>query len=382
MIFKHEDGTVVQITVAEFAELGELYGGNVSMDPEKVAEAVVEGMVEATTDFKAGDKVKVVGVTYVGESLYHGEIGEITKVWSDGDACVDITGRGRDIYPRSSLKLIEEEPEEVLSEDNVKEGELFEVVGAYGYRPFSTGTIVRMVAGVNDWHSSNFEDVLTGEQHHIPYDEIKRHTPEVLSQDNVKEGEYFVITDNSNGHRFATGEVIKAKGAHITQLKAERMDEAYWWFVYYADVRRATDAEIAEATKPKEVKFEIGDVVESGGLFAKIFDDFDSDNEYRVGFFKNGSFTYLDESEIRHATEEEKSHLQTLIGRGQDEYKVGDLVELLNGGGSGYSGRNGYIFEIDSVSQSYYHLKDNGNTSSPLGTCQPKTHIKLITPVE
>lgn len=380
MIFKHDDGTVVQITVAEFAELGELYGGDVEV--EKAAEAVVEGMTEATADFKVGDKVEVMGVTYVGESKHRGEIGVIRTAFKDGDSKVDIIGGGCGVYPPSSLKLVEEEPEEVLSYENVKVGELFEVIGAYGYRPFSTGTIVRMVAGVNDWHSSNFEDVLTGEQHHIPYDEIKRHTLEVLSKDNVKVGEYLVITDNSNGHRFATGEVIKAKGAHITQLKAERMDEAYWWFVYYTDVRRATDAEIAEATKSKEVKFEIGEVVKVGGSFAKVTSEIEADGDYFVKHLDNGENSYYKPSAMRHATEEEKSHLQTLIGREKDEYKVGDLVELLNGGGSGYSGRNGYIFEIDSVSQSYYHLKDNGNTSSPLGTCQPKTHIKLITPVE
>ena len=311
MIIKQKNGTILEMTTKEFSELGNVLGSAVEV------EEVARGKAEVTIGFKVGDKVEVIGKSTYHNDKYTGKQGVVTLVFSIGGIRVDIIGTGERFFRPSSLKPIEEE------------------------------------------------------------------TEEVLSQVNVKEGEYFVITDNNIDHRFAIGEVVKAKSYTDSKVfKAEHMDELGGWFVYYTDVRRATDAEIAEATKPKEVKFEVGDVVESGGLFAKIFDDFDSDNEYRVGFFKNGSFTYLDESEIRHATDEEKSHLQTLIGREKDEYKVGDLVELLISNNCGYRGCAGFIFEIDGTSGTRMHLKDNGNKTDKDDTYVRTAQLKLITPVE
>ncbi|MDO7864791.1 hypothetical protein Q5427_10865 [Brochothrix thermosphacta] len=311
MIIKQKDGTVLEMTPEEFAELGGVLGAPVKVD------ALAKGSSEVATVFKVG--------------------------------------------------------------------ELFEVVCEFGYTSFAIGTIVRMVEGYKDSYSSNFEDVLTGKKRHLPYYTIKRHTPEVLSKANVEEGEYFVVTDTTSGHMFKIGDVIKSLNAlNDDCFSAERIGNSYWWWAYilYTNVRRATAEEIAEATKLKEVKFEVGDVVESGGLFAKIFDDFDSGDEYHVGFFKNGCFSYLDESDMRHATDEEKSHLQTLIGREKDEYKIGDLVELLGGSCSGYSGRKGYIFEIDGTSGTRMHLKDNGNKPINMDTSVRPEELKLITPVE
>ena len=89
---------------------------------------------------------------------------------------------------------------------------------------------------------------------------------------------------------------------------------------------------------------------------------------------------------MRHATEEEKSHLQTLIGREKDEYKVGDLVELVADNAiHGYAHRKGYFFEVDELDGAAYkvHLKDNFNkTEIRLGTWTQVSDLKLITPVE
>lgn len=294
-------------------ELKELAG----VDIEKAADVAAEGV-----SFKVGDKVKIVGESRYGRGDKIGETGEIRSTYYLNEPMYTICENDGYVgtYPPSSLELIKEEPEEVLS------------------------------------------------------------------QDNVKAGEYFVITDSnnySNAHAFDIGEIVKAKSyADHTTFKAEHMDESDWWYVYYTNVRRATATEIAEATKPK---FEIGDAISVNGRFALILSELDSEHEYKIKWYSDGGQTYAGKSYIRHATEEEKSHLQTLIGREKDEYKVGDLVELLSGAGSGYRGRDGYIFEVDMITggeREFIHLKDNGNKPNSAGTHLRADKIKLITPVE
>lgn len=308
MIIKQKNGTILEMTTKEFSELGHVLGSAVE------AEAEVDGKAEVATDFKVGDKVEVIGNSVTGRDAFIGNTTVITFIDEIGDIQI-VEGNGPNgWYPPSSLKLIEEEPEEVLSREN------------------------------------------------------------------VKEGEYFVVTDNSNGHRFATGEVIKAIFyTDYRTFKAEHLDGSDWYYTCYTDVRRATDAEIAEATKPK---FEIGDAISVNGRFALILSELDSEHEYKIKWYSDGGQTYAGKSYIRHATEEEKSHLQTLIGREKDEYKIGDLVELLSGSGSGYRGREGYIFEVDSISRAFIHLKDKGNKTNESDTYIHQEKLKLITPVE
>lgn len=366
----YKDGQLV----GEFSttELKELAG----VDIEKAADVAVIG-----ENFSKFDKVEIVCESYYGRANKIGETAEIKETYYLKELVYSVYENDGyvGVYPQSALKLIEEEPEEVLSYENVKVGELFEVADD-GSNKFPTGTIVCSINSIqNDSHSGRFQDVVSGKTGFLKYNEIKRHTLEVLSEDNVKVGEYFVITDNSNGHRFATGEVIKAKGAHITQLKAERMDEAYWWFVYYADVRRATDAEIAEATKPK---FEIGDVVKVVERFAVVRSEIDLDGDYYIRYIDSGQNRYYHPTHIRHATEEEKSHLQTLIGRGKDEYKVGDLVALFDRTPHGVGMYNGCIFEIASKNGASVMLLNNKTGNSFLHAAFGVEDIKLITPVE
>ena len=206
---------------------------------------------------------------------------------------------------------------------------------------------------------------------------------EVLSEDNVKEGEYFVITGNNNSHEFEIGEIVKAKSyADSTTFKAERMDESDWWYVYYTDVRRATDVEIAEATKPKEVKFEIGDVVKARERFGLVT-HIDSQGDYWFDYLVNRKSDWTSTKQLRHATEEEKSHLQTLIGREKYEYKIGDLVRLeATGLHSSLRTHVGSIFEISHINEiGAAHLMFGDNRNDTLAYTKPE-NLKLITPVE
>lgn len=144
------------------------------------------------------------------------------------------------------------EEEETLTEHNVKEGELFEVTDD-GRNKFPTGTIVCSINSIqNDNHSSRFQDVVSGKTDFLEYNEIKRHTPEVLSEDNVKVGEYFVITDNSNCHGFTIGEIVKAVSYYPSvAFTASNTDCTECSNVRYTDVRRATEDEISSTTKTK-----------------------------------------------------------------------------------------------------------------------------------
>lgn len=376
MIIKQRNVTILEMTAKEFSELSNVFG-----DVAKVEESKV------TKELKAGDEVEVIGNSITGRDDLIGEKAKIISISKEGDTRVICLNKFLGTYAPSSLKLIEEEPEEVLSYENVEIGELFEVTDD-GSNKFPTGTIVCSINSIqNDSHSSRFQDVVSGKTEFLKYNEIKRHTPEVLSEDNVKEGEYFVITDddtNNHSHEFAIGEIVKAKSYIDSKVfKAEHMDESDWWYAYYTGVRRATDVEIAEATKPKEVKFEIGDIVNVGGSFAKVTSEIESDGECQIKRYKDGVWGYTQASDdLRHATDEEKSHLQTLIGREKDEYEVGDLVELLSGAGSGYRGRDGYIFEVDGNSRAFIHLKDKGNKTNENDTYIHQEKLKLITPVE
>lgn len=138
--------------------------------------------------------------------------------------------------------------------------------------------------------------------------------------------------------------------------------------------------------EPEEVlsyeNVKIGEVVYCNGAASTIVSEDDNGGDYWLKRIANGESDLAETKQLRHATEEEKSHLQTLIGREKDEYKIGDLVELLSGAGSGYRGRDGYIFEVDGISRAFIHLKDKGNKTNENDTYIHQEKLKLITPVE
>lgn len=301
----YKDGQLVgELSTTELKELA-------GVDIEKAAEVAFEAV--EVKNFEVGDKVEVVGVSVTGRDECIGETAVITYIDEEGDIQLVEGDGNHGWYPPSSLKLIEEEPEEVLSYENVKVGELFEVVNNVAQKKFPVGNVVRLMDSLlNDEHSSKFEDVVSGEVGFSTYKEIKRHTHEVLSEDNVKEGEYFVITDNNGCHRFEIGEVVKAgSGRYPLGFTALNADSSEACLARYTDVRRATTEEIAEATKPKEVKLKIDDVVKVDEHFAKVIAEIDSDGDYKLKRLIDGAELYREPAYFRHATEEEKSHLQT-----------------------------------------------------------------------
>ena len=75
---------------------------------------------------------------------------------------------------------------------------------------------------------------------------------ETLTEHNVKVGEYFVITDNSNCHGFTIGEIVKAVSYYPSvAFTASNTDCTECSNVRYTDVRRATEEEISSTTKTK-----------------------------------------------------------------------------------------------------------------------------------
>lgn len=84
---------------------------------------------------------------------------------------------------------------------------------------------------------------------------VYRHVKEVeetLTEHNVKEGEYFVITDKNNGSQFKIGEVVKVLAYYSSvAFTASSTDNTERWQVRYTDVRRATEDEISGTTKTK-----------------------------------------------------------------------------------------------------------------------------------
>lgn len=75
---------------------------------------------------------------------------------------------------------------------------------------------------------------------------------ETLTEYNVKEGGYFVITDKNNGSRFKIGEVVKVLAYYSSvAFTASNTDNTERWKVRYIDVRRATEDEISSTTKTK-----------------------------------------------------------------------------------------------------------------------------------
>ena len=75
---------------------------------------------------------------------------------------------------------------------------------------------------------------------------------ETLTEHNVKEGEYFVITDKNNGSQFKIGEVVKVLAYYSSvAFTASNTDNTEHWQVRYTDVRRATEDEISGTTKTK-----------------------------------------------------------------------------------------------------------------------------------
>lgn len=105
--------------------------------------------------------------------------------------------------------------------------------------------------------------------------------------------------------------------------------------------------------------------------------------QYEVRPLDGGCYLYLDGTEMRYATEDEKIHLEVLIGRYKYEYKPRDLVELLNGSGTDYYGLEGYIFEVVSFTSMGAYIKNNTGTFDPEGdTWVSSGNLKLIAPVE
>lgn len=312
MIIKQKNGTILEMTTKEFSELGHVLGSTVE------AEAEVDVKTEVATDFKVGDKVEVIGKSVTGRDEFIGNTAVITFIDEIGD-----------------IQIVEGN-------------------------------------GLNGWYRPSSLEI------------IKEETEEVLSYENVKIGELLVVTDKNNGSQFAIGGIIKAVAYYSSvAFTASNTDNTEHWNVRYTDVRRATDAEIAEATKPKEVKFEIGDMIKVGGSFAKVTSEIETDGDYFVKYLDNGENSCYKPSAMRHATEEERSHLQTLIGRKKDEYKVGDLARLETSGlRNSLRTHVGCIFEVGHInSTGAVHLSLGDNRNDTLAYTNPK-YLKLITPVE
>lgn len=87
----------------------------------------------------------------------------------------------------------------------------------------------------------------------VKVDEVVESISEVLSHDNTKEGEYFVIISNTSAHEFEIDEVVK-KGEIISSssFSVSSVIDRETWCVGFDEVRRVTDAEVAEAYSIKK----------------------------------------------------------------------------------------------------------------------------------
>lgn len=154
-------------------------------------------------------------------------------------------------------------------------------------------------------------------------------------------------------------------------------------FATYDQIELATEAEVAAAKKPK---LKSGDFIK----FAEDGLDITAGKVYKVQQDSDGNFYVLDDygskdyrigrgSDFEIVPESEAKWLK--IGRKVNEYRVGDIVRLLNGGLGGLSGYEGIITKI--TDKDYlYRLEKPDFVEDEVDTWYQADDIELIAPVE
>ncbi|WP_141431931.1 KOW motif-containing protein [Bacillus sp. 03113] len=158
--------------------------------------------------------------------------------------------------------------------------------------------------------------------------------------------------------------------------------------------RGYTNASNLEKVSEEELaqEFHVGDYVkilsagEYGGVdvgtIGKVSVGHGESYEIRVDKLDGSDHDYFVASQLEKVSEADTKFAKP--GRKQGEFKKGDIVRVINGRGSGFSGHNGTISEIDEDDESSvpYHVIKPKSIQSGADTWLRSDQIELIAPVE
>ena len=209
-----------------------------------------------------------------------------------------------------------------------------------------------------------------------------------------KEGDIVVITGNTNGSENSVGNIGKITKIDTREARVKVPDGpklANWSL--FTEIRHATQAEreqYEEALKPKKPNPKAGDWVKFTSYKGVANrDDISLNKAYQVFTDTDDELAFVDDAgDKRIQPLKAVDALETVapqtaferIGRKEGEFKVGDIVRVIDAEGSELSnGDIGIITEIDDDSVPFFVSVPNKDTA---GNYQCLDDIELITPVE
>lgn len=219
----------------------------------------------------------------------------------------------------------------------------------------------------------------------------------------LKVGEYVKVTSRRCGHGFKIGTLVKIEEDRGHNYQASALDGSVYWFVTDDEVVRATDDEVTAA---KAQLFNIGDTVKlmladgqtpkfkfgkvKNGDIGKVTEvsstrvrvDFPSQSDWNAVPSELAKLTAEEVAEIERKKAEEAAREAerakwAKIGRKVNEFKRGDIVEVMESGSSGY--RVGLVDVVTHGDDDVLRL-----STGTVRTCPwiVSSRVKLIAPIE
>ena len=182
-----------------------------------------------------------------------------------------------------------------------------------------------------------------------------------------------VIGKPDEYHNFPVGTIVKIvrdDGSDVPYVVRDKNGDTEW--IRAENVEPATEDDFKAQDRPK-----VGQYVPEGAV-AKITDDDRDSIPFECVLLDGSDYDYYRVNEVEVISEDEAKEAAkwAAIGRKPGEYKVGDVVEVVDAGSSRYE--NGRAYEVKVASGGIMTLVDGGGIRPYIS----RKRVKLICPVE
>lgn len=377
-----KDGMVVEGTAEELAELAKTLG-----EGAESSDRVIEG------DPQVGDKIRITNAYLALGDYNNGDILTVVNVRNkNGD--IDFDNNSPFVY-REEFEIIGRNSESSTTDGRIDSLEtrvntLEESDEQAEKEPkFKAGDVVRGKNGVyyvlnrrdrsKDRYISGLAWEIYGTGSWVDEDQVEKVSDEITSS-KPKVGDKVIVVNVAMGNgEYDVGDVLTVEEVlGSTGIRAEGT-----LIGLYSREYKVVEISPYETTTTPTIK--VGDYVRvvgdtyyddiDEGTIVKITKKADNDGDYKITLLDESDFDLAPASSLEKLTEKEAKFAE--IGRKVDEYKVGDIVEVIE---DNYGlGEVGGIFGVASILVGRYPENKLGKSAyvGPAGDT-----VKLITPVE
>lgn len=239
-----------------------------------------------TEETRHAEQITHNGATYtiVDRKAQPGDVVYVTKdaegtdeIPTDANYLVDANGKiesksgySYDVYPRSynrtpaNVKVYEPQVASVAAEKPLSVGDYAKVVVAgtiYNVYGIAKGEIVEIIKVDESETPYQMKSLLNGEIRWAKTSHIVRATDEEVTKAkaelefaSINEGDYVKIIDETGGHGFKIGEIVKIKHKSSYDFTAEYLDGSDYWYVGADEIEKASEEEEVAQIRAKQAE--------------------------------------------------------------------------------------------------------------------------------